>query len=360
MNNNQKLILTTLPFLILGLLIFAAYLIFFVNIPEMIVIIQNVNVFIYSMAVLALILEVFLFTLTWQYLLAPLSVKVPLRKTFTFVWVGIFTDLLIPAESISGEIARGFLMSKESKGDSGKVIASLVSHRILGTTTITATLFLGFLMLIFLGHTMSSFLLQIFALISFACVVAFTFLTLICVKRGFTERLIGGILSLVERISRGRFKVAKFQGRIVGALESFYKSLRTFRSEPTKLVLPVLFYVLAWICSISIILLVLISIGYLEANIPILLIKVAVVNTLLVAIKSVPIGVPAEVGIPDIALTTLLSLFGIPLDISAAATLLTRFLTVWLSFLIGFVAVQWVGVKTLMESGVFGKTKNKI
>lgn len=360
MKNNQKLILTTFPFLLIGLLLFTAYLIFFVNIPEMIAIIQNVNITIYSIAVLALILEVFLFTLTWQYLLAPLSVKVPLRKTFTFVWVGIFTDLIIPAESISGEIARGFLMSRESEGDSGKVVASLVSHRILGTTTITATLFLGFLLLIFVGYTMSSFLIQILALISIVSVVAFAFLTLICVKRGFTERLIGGILRLVERISRGRFEVMRFQGRIVDALESFYTSLQTFSSQPSKLVLPVLCYVLAWLVSISIIFLVLISIGYVEANIPVLLIKVTVVNTLLVAIKSIPIGVPAEVGIPDIALTTLLSLFGIPLDVSAAATLLTRVLTVWLSFLIGFVAVQWIGVKTLMESGVFGKAKNKI
>ena len=59
-------------------------------------------------------------------------------------------------------------------------------------------------------------------------------------------------------------------------------------------------------------------------------------------------------------MTTLFILFAIPSDVSAAATVLTRILTVWLRFFIGFVAVQWVGVKSLMDSGVFGRSKSKI
>ena len=53
-------------------------------------------------------------------------------------------------------------------------------------------------------------------------------------------------------------------------------------------------------------------------------------------------------------------LFGIPPDVSAAVTVLTRILTVWLRFFIGFAAVQWLGVRGLMESGVFGKAKNEV
>jgi len=104
----------------------------------------------------------------------------------------------------------------------------------------------------------------------------------------------------------------------------------------------------------------LLMMGYLEPNIPVLLLKAAVVYALLVAVKSIPIGVPAEVGLPDIIITTLFILFGVRPDISAAATVLTRILTVWLNFFIGLVAVQWFGVKSLMESGVFGKKKNKV
>ncbi len=49
-------------------------------------------------------------------------------------------------------------------------------------------------------------------------------------------------------------------------------------------------------------------------------------------------------------MTTLYSLFGVPIGVSAAATVLIRVLTVWLRLLIGFVAVQWIGIKALMDS----------
>ena len=165
----------------------------------------------------------------------------------------------------------------------------------------------------------------------------------------------------MERISRGRFKLDHLQSRIIEAIRAFYESLRTFGSKPSRLIPAILFNSLSWLFSIAIVFLVFVSIGYLEPDIPTLLLKVTAVYTLVVAIKSIPIGVPAEVGLPDIIMTTLFGLFGIPLEsIGAAATVLTRVLTVWVSFFIGFVAVQWLGVKGLIESGVFGKTADKV
>jgi uncharacterized protein (TIRG00374 family) len=360
MNEKNRILLRTIPFIAIGLLIFVLYLVLFVNIPEMISIIQSANMLIYSLAALTLIMATFFFALTWQHLLLPLSVKIPLKKTFAYVWIGVFTDLLIPAESVSGEVAKAYFMSKEPNVNSGKVIASLVSQRMLGTITAAATLFIGFLGLLALNYSMPALMLQILILMTILSAVAFGFLVAVCVKEKWTERLVIAVMRFVERLSSGRFKLEHFQGRIVDALRVFYESLRTFGSKPAKLVPAVLFSVLSWLFSIAIIFLVFISIGYLEPNLPVLLLKVAVVYTLLVAVKSIPIGVPAEVGVPDIIITTLFILFGIRPDISAAATVLTRILTVWLSFFIGLVAVQWFGVKSLMESGVFGKTKNKV
>jgi uncharacterized membrane protein YbhN (UPF0104 family) len=85
-----------------------------------------------------------------------------------------------------------------------------------------------------------------------------------------------------------------------------------------------------------------------------------VVYSLLLAIKSIPIGIPAEVGIPEIFMITSFILFGIPEGISAAATILTRMITVWLRFLVGFIAVQWLGLRGLIGSGGLSDAKNKI
>lgn len=360
MGERRRLLLRTLPFLAAGILAFIVYLVLFVDVQEMIGVIQNANMLIYSLAALALLLETFFFTLTWQYLLIPLSVKVSLRKAFAYVWAGAFTDLLIPAESVTGELTKAYLMSKEPDANPGKVIASLVSQRLLGTVTIIATLLAGLLMLLWLNYAVTEWMLQILLMITAASAVAFVFLIVICVKEEWTERLVNTFMRLVEKISRGRFRLEKMQMKALNALRAFYTSLGVLGSNPAKLILPVFFHLLSWFLSIAIAFLVFVSIGYLEPNVAMLFLKVVIVYALMVSIKSIPIGVPAEVGLPDIFMTTLFILFAIPPDISAAATVLTRILTVWLRFFIGFVAVQWVGIKGIMESGVFGRPKDKI
>jgi len=341
MSERRKVLLRTVPFLVIGISFFVLYLVFFVDIPKMIEIIQHANMIFYSLAAVALLLETFLFSLTWQYLLLPLSVKVPLKKTFAYVWIGAFADLLVPAESVSGEVAKAYLMSKEPNVNPGKVVASLVSQRMLGTITTTATLFIGFFALATLNYSIPNLMLQILLSVTIVSALAFLFILVLCVKEKWTERLISAVMHFVERLSRGRIKLKDF-------------------SNPIKLVLPILFHVSSWLFSIAIAFLVFVSIGYLEPNISILWLKVIVVYALLVAIKSIPIGVPAEVGLPDIIMTTLFILFGIPPNISAAATILTRIITVWLRFFIGFASVQWLGVKAIMESGIFGKTKDTV
>jgi len=276
-------------------------------------------------------------------------VRVPLKRTFAYVWIGAFADLLVPAESVSGEVAKTYLMSKEPNVNPGKVVASLVSQRVLGTITTTATLFIGFFALVTLNYSIPDLMLQILLTVTIVSVLAILFILVLCVKEKWTERLINALMRFVERLSGGRIKMKDFQTKIVEALRAFYESLRTFGSNPIKLIPPILFHVLSWFSGITIAFMVFVSIGYLEPNIPILWLKVIVVYALLVAIKSIPLGVPAEVGLPDIAMTTLFILFGIPPNISAAATILTRIITVWLKFFIGFASFQWLGIKTIWK-----------
>ena len=121
----------TVPFLLAGILVFVAYIYFFVGINELVAIIRGVNLLYYGIAVAVLVLTMLVNAMTWQYFLRPLAVKVPLRKTFLFTWIGVFVDLLVPAESISGDASKVYLMTKESGENAGKVVASIVSHRIL-------------------------------------------------------------------------------------------------------------------------------------------------------------------------------------------------------------------------------------
>jgi uncharacterized membrane protein YbhN (UPF0104 family) len=77
---------------------------------------------------------------------------------------------------------------------------------------------------------------------------------------------------------------------------------------------------------------------------------ILVISAIFVGVKSIPIGIPFEVGLPEITLTTLLYFFGVPWNVSATATILMRLLTLWLRFFIGFGAQQWIGIKAIVTT----------
>jgi len=90
---------------------------------------------------------------------------------------------------------------------------------------------------------------------------------------------------------------------------------------------------------------------------------IVVVFSLTLMIKSVPIGVPAEVGLPELAMAILYTELGGPLGITAAlasaVTILTRLVSFAFKFAVGFVVTQWVGLKTIMEDMKLGQ-KDKV
>jgi len=103
-------------------------------------------------------------------LLNTLSVKSTLSKAFQFIWVGYFVDLLIPAESVSSDISRIYLMSKESGENAGKVTASVIAHRILSTIISFGGLILSSVYFV-LRYQPSSFLLEFIGIIITASIV---------------------------------------------------------------------------------------------------------------------------------------------------------------------------------------------
>jgi len=332
----------TVPFLLIGLLIFIGYLYFFVDIPEMLAIIQRVNLF-YLLAVAVLLLDMLAYSLTWQYFLRPLSVNVPFRKTFLFTWIGVFVDLLIPAESISGDATKAYLMSKDSGENAGKVVASVVSHRILSMIIALSSLIISSLSLLILRYELPAIVSNLILLVVVGTAISLIFIFLLCLKEQLTQKLIDSLLRFFVFISRGRLKVTSLRTKATKALHAFHQSIDVLGGHPKNLVRPVFFSIGGWFLGVLVSFLVFVSLGH-----PVSFVLVTIVCSISAAIQNVPIGVPAEVGLIEIVMTSLYGLFGVPLGISAAATVLIRVLTVWFRFFVGFLAAQWIGIKVLI------------
>lgn len=347
----RVLIKRTLPLLLIGLLIFIAYLYFFVDIHEMIASVKGIDLFYYSLAVVVLLLNTVFSSLAWQYFLRPLSINIPFRKTLLFALIGSFVDILVPAESISGDASKTYLMSKDSGENAGKVVASIVSHRILSMIITLSSLIIGSLSLFILRYKLPSFILNLIILVVIGTVVSLVLMFLLCLREQLAQKIIDSLLRFFAFILRGRLQLASLRSKTRKALSVFHQSIEALGRKPRSLVQPVVFSVVAWLLSVLLYFLVFISLGH-TVSIGVLII----VYSIVCSIQTVPIGVLGGVGPMEIVMTSLyIALLGPQLGpqaapVGAAATVLIRIITVWFKLLIGFMAIQWVGIKASIGS----------
>jgi uncharacterized protein (TIRG00374 family) len=340
-------------FPLIGLAAFFAYIyIFNVDILKIIAIVQGINLYVYLLAAVAVLLDTLFFTLAWRVLLKFLSVKLSIVKSILFVWFGIFIDILIPAESISGEISKIYLVTKEQNGATGKVTASLVAQRLIGMSINIVTLFVGAALLLMERQLFGT---VFFNLILILITLTFLFLLLIillCIKEKWTLRIVDAIIRFTEWISRGRWKLSMVRREVVEAAKAFHGAMREYGHAPKTLIIASSFSVISWILAVAVFYLSFLSIGYTSISWGAIL----VICSIFAAAKSVPIGLPFEVGLPEITLTTLFIFVGVPPQTSATVTILMRILTLWFRFIIGFAAQQWLGFKGIATTQKNNKT----
>jgi len=330
-------------FPLIGLAAFFLYIyIFNVDILQIIAIVQGINLYIYLLAAVAVLLDTLFFTLAWHFLLRFLSVKLSIAKSLLFVWFGIFIDILIPAESISGEISKIYLVTKEQNGTAGKVTASLVVQRLIGMSINIVTLFVGAVLLLMERQLFGTMLNLILILVT----LTFLFLLLLlllCIKEKWTLRIVDAVIRFAEWMSRGRWKLTMVRKEVVEAAKGFHGAMREFGHAPKTLIIASSFSIISWILALVIFYLSFLSIGYTSISWGAIL----VICSIFAAAKSIPIGVPFEVGLPEITLTTLFIFVGVPPQTSATVTILMRILTLWFRFILGFAAQQWLGIKAI-------------
>lgn len=335
----------TIPFLFAGILLFAIYVDYSVGLEEILAIIQKVNLVYYGTAIIVLFLNMLISSLAWQYFLRSLLVKVPLRKTYLFMLIGNFVDLLVPAESISGDASKVYLMMKETGENAGKVTASVVSHRILAMIISLGSLTFSSIALYIIQYKLPTFVSNLVLLISIGTAIALFFISLCILKETLTQRIVDAILKFLAFLGRGRLNLGKMRTKAKTALGAFHGAIGCLLQNPKSFVLPIVFSLISWLLSIALSYLVFISLG---EHVDFILITI--VYSISVNIQAIPLGIPGEVGVVEIVMTSLYGLLGVDAGIAAAATVLIRLLTVWLRILIGLVAVQWIDLKELLKN----------
>ena len=176
-------------------------------------------------------------------------------------------------------------------------------------------------------------------LVSVGIAIPLVFILLLCVKEKLSHRLIDLLLRFGVFLSRGRLNLENLRSKAKNALESFHNSIEILGKNPRSLVQPMFFALGSYLLSILVSYFVFFSLGY-----TVDFVLLTIVYSLSRSLQSVPTMLPGEVGFIEPVMTSLyIAILGPQAAaISAAATILTRFLWVWLRLPLGFIALQWI------------------
>lgn len=342
-SERRSLLKKTIPILIIGLLVFILYLYFFVGIDQVVSILQGVDPFYYSLTFIAAFLGMVVYSMTWQSLLNLLSIKIAFKETFLFMWVGTFVDIIIPFEAVSSEITRAFLVYKSTNENTGKVAASLVSHRILNMGITVAGLIISSIFLILQYNFYDPFVLTFVAVVIACAVLVISLLTYLSSREEATQKLLNWVFRFLGFISRERWELTRWKSAVQEMLREYHEGIDTLKEHPKGIILPTILSIASWFSDLLITLFVFSALHFpIWEMVPSLI----VVYSINVSIPMIPISI-SGVGPTDIIMATLYTLFGIPAAVSATVTLLIRIVTVWFRLIIGYIAVHFVGVDIL-------------
>jgi hypothetical protein len=327
-------------FPLLGLVGFFLYIyVFHVNILGIFATAKTANPMIYSIAVLFGLFQVLFFTVSWRVLTNHLSIKMSVVRAYLYVWYGMYVDTIVPAQSISGEVTRTYLLTRDKCGPFGKVVASLYTHRILGTGINAVALLAGVVLLTF-GGNVNPLVFNLIILVTIAIVAIIILMTVLSFRPQWTASVVNWGTRVAQKVSRGKYNLDKYKEQTVEIMGHFHDSMNEFMHKPRAMAYSLFYLLVSWFFSLSIPYLVFVSLGH-----PVSMSVILVTSAIFLAVKSIPVGIPFEVGLPEAVMTTLYISMGVPGALAATGTILIRLITLWLFFVIGFGAQQWLELK---------------
>jgi len=333
-------------FMIAGLIVFLIYLYFYIGIGQIEFVLKNVNssqfAFYYSIALSAVLVSVFLWSVAWNSILRALSVHVSYRRAYLYYWVSYFTDLVVPCATVCGELTRLYLVQKETQENYGALASAAVTNRIVAYTIVTIGLYSG-AVLIFSRPTVSPAIGNVFILFLVGVTIYMGVLLYLAFSKQAAKNLTGIYLKLIKTFRPKHFYQAKME-KTQKSLSDFYDGFKSFREKPKLLIKPFFFHALSYILGLVVYILIFYALGIPSSN-PEFYIVVFFIAT---AVQDA--AASFSVGSLEILLATIFLLYGINPGISGITAVILRSAGFWFPLLVGFVCVQIVGAKNLLAA----------
>jgi uncharacterized protein (TIRG00374 family) len=252
----------------------------------------------------------------------------------------IFAVYVMPS-GVFLEVLRCVLGSKETGMPFGESTASVVLHRIL--YIVGFLLSTAFALFAILTSTVTDSI-NVLALVAIPVVTVVGLAVLLYFS--LTPRKISPILNRVLKLAQPIIRLIQREANVEGKADRFLGEynvgFKRMVTSKRRMVLSFLASFGDWSCSVAILWIVLYALNA-NASVWVVVITISIGKM----IQMTPIAIPGMIGVYETAITTVLALFGVPVQIAASAAILSRIVTVWLELPVTGVAAYHYGFKFL-------------
>lgn len=326
--------------LLLGIsILILAIMLWFVGIDQVIGALKIANIWIIALAIVTQVFTYFLYSLRWQILSKLADMDISIKKLLPIVLVGLAVNNITPSGRGGGEPVRAYLLSKEKiEYRFEDSLATVVADRALDTFpfVVLAAITITAMALYF---NFDLWLLVVMVVAVIVIVAVLIILIYMCINPSFGNRVAGWIIALVRRFYKKNSE--SLENNIREAISGFQGTMKLLISNKRGLAYTLILSFVIWIFEIIRVYLVFLAFG---ANVNLIVIGEVFIVACLVGM--IPL-LPGGLGAVDGLMIIFYSAAGISTSISAAATVIERLISFWMTTIIGMVIMPYYGSSVL-------------
>ena len=330
---NKKVLI----FLFIGLAIMGVML-YFIGIDEVIEALKLSNLWLVLLAIVIQIFTYFLYTWRWNIINKTADMDLGIKKSLPMVLVSLAVNNITPSGRGGGEPVRAYLLAKEGHFKFEDTFATVIADRALDTFPFVILAILTIIGIIFtfsLDIKLIAFLVIMVTLITVAVIL----LIYVCINEAFGLKLTSWIIKIVRRFYK-KFN-EDTEKRIIEAVKTFQARMNALLRDKTILyyALPLSFVI--WIFEILRVYVVFLAFGARVS--PIIIGEVFILASFVGMVPLLPGGLGAVDGIMILFYANA----GITASLSAAATVVERLISFWMTTFVGLIFLTMFGTSVL-------------
>ena len=316
-------------------------MLYYIGIEEVLEALKESNLWFVLLAVLLQFFTYFLYAWRWHIINNAANMSLGVKRLLPMVLVSLAVNNITPSGRGGGEPVRAYLLAKEGNYKFEDTFASVIADRSFDTfpfLILSIITIIGIITTFSLDPTVLAILV--------ICVVGITaavaVLIYVCINEAFGVKITSWVIKIVRRFYKKYDE--NTEKRIIEAVISFQSTMNLLLRNRNILLyaLPLSFVI--WIFEILRVYAVFLAFG---ASIsPIIIGEVFIIASLVGMVPLLPGGLGAVDGI----MILLYSGAGVTASISAAATLVERVISFWMSTFIGLICLMMFGTNVLDRS----------